>query len=772
MADAVTRVAVESVVPFDVYLNVAIGGVLTGLVYGLMALGLSVIFGVVRVVNFAHGEMMTIAMFIAVVLCTGLHLDPLILLVPIAAVMFVFGYVLQRGLINLFVTRPEHSQFLLLVAVALIIANALLIVFGPDARSVQTAYGYESFQIGPMIVDAAKVYAGAVAIVVTAVLFAFFRLTLVGKAIRACADNHTGALVIGLDVKRLYALTFGIGAACVGAAGTMLVLLFDATPMWGRAIRFLPRHCHHRRPGIDARRARRRRAHRRHRSACRSYVHAVDQEHVCLRHSRAGAVVPFARHSPAGRLHDPTPDRRSVAARHCSAYAASGGVPRGAVDRRRLSPHHPDHHSVFRLYRAGLEHRDGICWTALVGHALYLGLGGYVAAILFTQFGIGPWLGLLAAMPVAAAGGAIIGFLAFRFGVAGVYFAILTIAFAEFARIGFDNWNFVNGSGGLFLPVKQYAHNDLWRLRGDPTMFYYVILAATVAVFALCRFLIRSRVGFFWLAIREDEQAARAAGIDTFRYKMYAVMTSAAVTSFAGVFYAFFYNNLFPEQVFGISRSIEIILGPIIGGVGTLFGPIVGAFVLTGLAEALSSGMSASGIDLPGAKQISYGICLLIVIVAMPNGVWPPLHVGSASERPTNDGAADARRREQALSRLGCGRSGELGGAARRDLRRHRPERCRQDDAVQHDAAAMAPDTGSIRFAGKEVQGCRPTPSAGAASPAPFRSCGRFRHSASRTTSSSARCCIGAVSTTHAHKRGCCWRDSNSSTKGTGSLRL
>jgi len=220
-------------VPFDVYLNVAVGGVLTGLVYGLMALGLSVIFGVVRVVNFAHGEMMTIAMFIAVLAFSGLHLDPLVLLVPIAAVMFVFGYVLQRGLINPFITRPEHTQFLLLVALAIIIANVLLILFGPDARSVQTAYTFDSFQIGPMIVDAAKVYAGAAAIVFTAALFALFRFTLIGKAIRACADNHTGALVVGLDVKRLYALTFGLGAACVGAAGTMMVLLVDATPMLG-----------------------------------------------------------------------------------------------------------------------------------------------------------------------------------------------------------------------------------------------------------------------------------------------------------------------------------------------------------------------------------------------------------------------------------------------------------------------------------------------------------------------------------------------------------
>ena len=219
--------------PFDVYLNVAVGGVLTGLVYGLMALGLSVIFGVVRVVNFAHGEMMTIAMFIAVLAFASLHLDPLVLLVPIAAVMFVFGYVLQRGLINPFITRPEHTQFLLLVALGIIIANVLLILFGPDARSVQTSYSYDSFQVGPLIVDAAKVYAGAAAIVFTAALFALFRFTLIGKAIRACADNHTGALVVGLDVKRLYALTFGLGAACVGAAGTMMVLLVDATPLLG-----------------------------------------------------------------------------------------------------------------------------------------------------------------------------------------------------------------------------------------------------------------------------------------------------------------------------------------------------------------------------------------------------------------------------------------------------------------------------------------------------------------------------------------------------------
>ena len=223
----------------SIYLNVAVSGLLTGLVYGLMALGLSVIFGVVRVVNFAHGEMMTVAMYLAIVAFNAFGLDPLVMVVPLAGVLFALGYALQAGIINPFINRPEHSQFILLVAVALIIVNVLLIVFGPDARSVQTSYSFDSFALGPLIVDATKVYAAGVSVLIAAALFAFFRFAPLGKAIRACADNYTGALVVGLDVKRLYALTFGLGAACVGAAGAMLVLLIDVTPALGPAYTLL-----------------------------------------------------------------------------------------------------------------------------------------------------------------------------------------------------------------------------------------------------------------------------------------------------------------------------------------------------------------------------------------------------------------------------------------------------------------------------------------------------------------------------------------------------
>jgi branched-chain amino acid transport system permease protein len=225
--------------PWDLVANVAIAGVLTGLVYGLMALGLSVIFGVVRVVNFAHGEMMTVAMYAAAVLFAHWQIDPFAALIPVALAFFALGYAMQAGLINPFITRPEHSQFMLLVAVATILVNVLLIGFGPGARGVQLDYQLESFALGPLIFDKARVYAALAALATAAALFAFFRFTLAGKAIRACADNWLGAKVVGLDVKRYYALTFGLGSACVAAAGCMMVLLVDVTPVLGPAYTLL-----------------------------------------------------------------------------------------------------------------------------------------------------------------------------------------------------------------------------------------------------------------------------------------------------------------------------------------------------------------------------------------------------------------------------------------------------------------------------------------------------------------------------------------------------
>jgi len=284
----------------------------------------------------------------------------------------------------------------------------------------------------------------------------------------------------------------------------------------------------------------------------------------------------------------------------------------------------------------------GFAGQLSLGHSLYVGLGAYAAAALYVHFGVSPWIGLSASIAFSGLAGAVIGFLAFRFGVAGVYFAILTIAFAEFARIGFDHFAWVQGSSGFFLPVANYATNDLWNLRGSPTMFYYLMLAMSAAAFVLCHALVRSRMGYYWQAIRESPEAAEALGINVFRYKMAAVVISAAMTSLAGVVFAFYYNNLFPEQIFHISRSIELILGPIIGGIGTLVGPLVGALLLTGLAEGMREIMLQLKVDVPGVKQVFYGLCLLLVVMFLPHGVWPPLARRLGLERGGADGAARA----------------------------------------------------------------------------------------------------------------------------------
>jgi branched-chain amino acid transport system permease protein len=213
--------------------NAVVSGVLTGTVYGLMALGLSAIFGVVRLVNFAHGELMTLAMYTAVVAFQGLALDPFVTMILAAGVFAAGGYALQRGFINRYVRRPEHAQMLLMIALAMIIGNVLLLGFGPDARNVQTSYQLDSFELGPILLDKVRVYAAGAAMAATALLAVFFRMTLTGKAIRACADNPVGARVAGLPVAHLYAVTFGLGAATVAVAGYAMVQLIDVTPGLG-----------------------------------------------------------------------------------------------------------------------------------------------------------------------------------------------------------------------------------------------------------------------------------------------------------------------------------------------------------------------------------------------------------------------------------------------------------------------------------------------------------------------------------------------------------
>ncbi len=210
-----------------------LNGLLFGGVYSLMAVGLTLIFGVMRVVNFAHGDMMVWGMYLAFVLSTRLGLDPYLSFVLCAAALYVLGWIVQRGLVDRIVDAPHEMQILLMLGVALVLENTALVTFGPDPRRVRSALSLSTVWIGPLFLDVARLVTFALAVILTALLSLFLFKTDLGKSMRAAADNPYGAAIIGTDVRRVYGTAFGIGAGCVGAAGALLAPVYPFQPSVG-----------------------------------------------------------------------------------------------------------------------------------------------------------------------------------------------------------------------------------------------------------------------------------------------------------------------------------------------------------------------------------------------------------------------------------------------------------------------------------------------------------------------------------------------------------
>ena len=201
-----------------------------------MAVGLTLIFGVMRVVNFAHGDMMVWGMYLAFVLATQAGLDPYLSFALCAAALFLLGVAVQRGLVDRIVDAPHEMQILLMLGVALVLENLALAVFGPEPARIRSALARLTWEVGPLYVDVARLVTFAVAILLTLALWLFLFRTELGRLIRASADNPYGARVIGADVRRIYAAAFGIGAACVGAAGALVAPILPFQPTTGLSL--------------------------------------------------------------------------------------------------------------------------------------------------------------------------------------------------------------------------------------------------------------------------------------------------------------------------------------------------------------------------------------------------------------------------------------------------------------------------------------------------------------------------------------------------------
>jgi branched-chain amino acid transport system permease protein len=248
------------------------------------------------------------------------------------------------------------------------------------------------------------------------------------------------------------------------------------------------------------------------------------------------------------------------------------------------------------------------------GHALFFGTGAYVQAIAQLSGGINPWVALVLAVAVAAAVGGFVGALTFRYGLKGSYFALVTLAFAEVFRILAVSVGFTGGGVGLMIPLKESVANLQFASRKGAIG---LVLGFVVAALLVTAWLKHSRFGARLQAVRDNEDAARAVGVDPFAIKLGAIVLSGAFMGAGGAFYVQVFQYIDPAIAFGPSSSVEALVAAIVGGMGTLWGPVLGAAVLHVLAEATRNLFG----QLPGLNMVIYGSVLVLIVMFAPRGL-------------------------------------------------------------------------------------------------------------------------------------------------------
>lgn len=282
----------------------------------------------------------------------------------------------------------------------------------------------------------------------------------------------------------------------------------------------------------------------------------------------------------------------------------------------------------------------GLSWNLMMsagllslGHALFLGLGAYTTAVLTASDSVNPWLAIPAGMIISALAGSMIAWVGSRFSVRGVQFAVLTIAFAELVRVLFDNWDFVGGTGGLFLrAINPDTNRPLLTLRGGALFSYFAFLVITAAAYFLIQKLMVSRWGYRWRGLSEDEDAVRALGVPALRSKVLVVTISAGLAGLGGGLFGLMQGSLFPDSTMRLQLSIEVLIAPIVGGLGSPFGSIVGAIFVVPLMEF--SNVLGQRTGYYGVNTLVYGIVILAVIAFLPGGIWPRVVQLVRSARP------------------------------------------------------------------------------------------------------------------------------------------
>jgi branched-chain amino acid transport system permease protein len=266
-----------------------------------------------------------------------------------------------------------------------------------------------------------------------------------------------------------------------------------------------------------------------------------------------------------------------------------------------------------------------------LGHTVFFGIGAYTSSLMFLHLGVSPWVGMLIGAALAGLMGLFIGFLSFRYQLRGIFFAMITLAFGVIYRVIFTNSMLLGGAQGVLIPLEKPSF--LTYQFGSKLGYYYIGLVMLIVILTITALIENSKFGYNLLALKGNESAAEALGIDTTTYKMRATALSAFLTGFAGTYYAQYLTYISPETVFSINLSIEIVLIAIVGGMGTIFGPTLGAFLLIPVSELTRSLLGDKAM---GLHVVMYGVILIVFCLVLPSGIIPSIRLSMRSKLSEN----------------------------------------------------------------------------------------------------------------------------------------
>jgi branched-chain amino acid transport system permease protein len=270
---------------------------------------------------------------------------------------------------------------------------------------------------------------------------------------------------------------------------------------------------------------------------------------------------------------------------------------------------------LFTIMGQGWNILGGYAGQFSFGHALFFGLGAYTSTLMFIHWGLSPWIGMFFSCFIGIMMGLFVGYLSFRYGLKGPFFALIMLAFAEIFHMISISWEKVGAALGLLIPLKGTSLALMQFVDKKP--FYFITLWMMAGALYLIWRIEKTRMGLYFLAVREDSDAAEALGVNAFKYKMIAMTISAGLTSIGGTIYAQYLLYIDPDMTFGVLNSVEIMIRPIIGGPGTVLGPLLGSLVLTPLAEFTRLAFQSYS----GVYLMIYGMILVVVIIFLPDGL-------------------------------------------------------------------------------------------------------------------------------------------------------